>query len=182
MKLGTATSVFYLYDLKDAVPLIAKAGFDGVDVWGGRPHVYRQDFSPAELRDLRALIEGEGLAVSSFMPAFYRYPHSLSSPNPKVRADSIQYMRECVDNAAVLGARVVLVVPDHSLYGQKREDSLRRMTESIAEVVRARAEGVTIYGQTQPHYLSLNENKGWKVSVSLRSEESVEATWEQTAF
>jgi D-psicose/D-tagatose/L-ribulose 3-epimerase len=45
-------------------------------------------------------------------------------------------MRECVDNAAVLGAKVVLVVPDHSLYGQKREDSLKRMTESIAEVAR----------------------------------------------
>jgi protein FrlC len=134
MKLGTATSVFYLYELKDAVPLIAKAGFDGVDVWGGRPHVYRQDYSPAELRTLREQITGEGLAVSSFMPAFYRYPHSLSSPNPKVRADSIQYMRECADNAAVLGARVVLVVPDHSLHGQTPGDSLKRMTESIAEV------------------------------------------------
>jgi len=131
MKLGTATSVLYQYALQDAIPLIARAGYDGVDIWGGRPHVYRQDFSVDELRQLRQLIADHGLSVSSFMPAFYRYPHSLSNPNPKVRQDSIEYMRQCIDNAATLGAGIVLVVPDHSLFGQTRSDSLQRMIESI---------------------------------------------------
>lgn len=131
MKLGTATSVLYQYAICDAISLIAKVGYEGVDIWGGRPHVYRQDLSEQELKNLRKLIEDNGLTVSSFMPAFYRYPHSLSSPNPKVREDSIGYMCACLDNAVVLGADLVLVVPDHSLYGQTREDSLRRMVESI---------------------------------------------------
>jgi protein FrlC len=134
MKIGTATSVLYQYALQDAVPLIARAGFDGVDIWGGRPHVYRQDYSPVELADLRRQIADHGLLVASFMPAFYRYPHSLSSPNPRVRKDSIEYMQICVDHAAALGAKTVLVVPDHSLYGQTREDSLLRMVESIGKV------------------------------------------------
>jgi len=131
MRLGLATSVLYQYAIFDAISLIANCGYEGVDIWGGRPHVYRQDLSVQELKQLRKVIEGHGLIVSSFMPAFYRYPHSLSSPNPKVREDSIAYMRECVDNAAVLGANLVLVVPDHSLYGQTREDSQQRMMESI---------------------------------------------------
>ncbi len=131
MKLGTATSVLCQYGIRDAIPIIADAGYDGVDIWGGRPHVYRQDLSTVELRDLRRFIEDHGLAVSSFMPAFYRYPHSLSNPNPKVRNDSIEYMRQCIDNAAVLEAGIVLVVPDHSLYGQTKEESLQRMIESI---------------------------------------------------
>jgi len=131
MKLGTATSVLYLYSLRDAIPLIAETGFDGVDIWGGRPHVYRQDYTPAELKELCQVIYDHGLVVSSFMPAFYRYPHSLSNPNPRVRQDSLEYMRQCIDNAAVLGARVVLVVPDLSLVGQARCDSRRRLVESI---------------------------------------------------
>jgi protein FrlC len=134
MKIGTATSVLYLYAIKDAVPIIAKTGYDGVDIWGGRPHVYRQDLSLAELKDLRQIIEDHGLIVSSFMPAFYRYPHSLSNPNPKIREDSIEYMRQCIDNAAVLGAKIVLVVPDLSIYGQTREETLRRMIDSIGVV------------------------------------------------
>lgn len=131
MKLGLATSVLYQFSIFDAVSIIADCGYEGVDIWGGRPHVYRQDFSSAELMQLKKLIEDCGLTVSSFMPAFYRYPHSLSSPNPKVRQDSISYMLECIDNAVLLGANLVLVVPDHSLYGQKREDSRMRMIESV---------------------------------------------------
>ncbi len=132
MKLGTATSVLYQYALSDAIPLIARAGYDGVDIWGGRPHVYRHDYSYHELEELRQQIADHGLAVSSFMPAFYRYPHSLSSPSQRIRQDSIDYMRVCIDNAAVLGSRIVLVVPDHSLYGQSRADLLQRLIESIA--------------------------------------------------
>jgi protein FrlC len=114
--------------------LAARAGYEGLDVWGGRPHAYRNDLSPADLSRLRRLIGDQGMQVSSFMPAFYRYPHSLSNPNPKVLGDSIDYMRQCVDNAVVLGAPIVLVVPDHSLFGQSREDSLRRMIDSIGAV------------------------------------------------
>jgi len=136
VKLGTATSVLYQYDIRDAVDLVARLGFDGVDLWGGRPHIYRQDLTQEELKALRHRIAGLGLTVASLMPAFFRYPHSLSNPNPRVRADSIDYMRRCVDNAAVLGAPIVLVVPDHSLHGQTRADSLSRFVESVAEVAR----------------------------------------------
>jgi fructoselysine 3-epimerase len=131
MKISTATSVLYQYELRDAIPLIARCGFDGIDIWGGRPHVYRRDYSTEELLELLRNTTGEGMEISSFMPAFYRYPHSLSSSNPKVRQDSIQYMRESIDNAALLGAKIVLVVPDISLYGQSRKESLSRFIESV---------------------------------------------------
>ena len=68
MKLGLATSVLYQYTIFDAISVIAKCGYEGVDIWGGRPHVYRQDHSIAELKSLRKLIEDHGLIVSSFMP------------------------------------------------------------------------------------------------------------------
>jgi len=134
MRLATATSVFYQYTIQDAIDAIAKLGYEGVDIWGGRPHVYRNDLSAAELRDLRNRIEDQGLSVSSFMPAFYRYPHSLSNPNPKVRDDSVDYMRECIDNAAMLEAGIVLIVPDLTLYEHDREDSLQRLVECIDRI------------------------------------------------
>ncbi len=140
MKLATATSVLYQYSLRDAIPVIAETGFDGLDIWGGRPHVYRQDFSQVELKELCQVIYDYGLVVSSFMPAFYRYPHSLSNPNPRVRQDSLEYMRQCIDNAAVLGAGIVLVVPDLSLVGQARCDSRKRLVDSIDACARYAAQ------------------------------------------
>ena len=136
IKIASTTSVLYQYTIEDAVDVIEKTGYDGVDIWGGRPHAYRHDLSSQELGHLRRRIEDLGLIVSSFMPAFYRYPYSLSNPNPIVREDSIAYMCECIDNAVSLGARIVLVVPDHSLANQEREDSLKRMIESIDVVAK----------------------------------------------
>jgi len=136
MKLSTATSVLYQYTIQDAIRAVARAGFEGVDIWGGRPHVYRQDLTVEELVHLRQLIAECGLSVVSFMPAFCRYPHSLSNPNPRVREDSVEYMRQCIDNAALLGAGIVLVVPDLSLYGQRREDALARFMECVDVVAR----------------------------------------------
>jgi protein FrlC len=140
MKLGVATSVFVNYSLPDVIPCVAEAGYDGIDIWGGRPHAYRHDYAPADLRRLRGLLDRHHLTVASFMPAFYRYPHSLSSPNEVVRQDSLDYMRQCVDNAVILGAGIVLLVPGCSLHGQDVQDAHRRMVDSIDEICRYAAQ------------------------------------------
>jgi len=131
MKLSAASSVFVNYSIQDAISLVAQAGFEGIDIWCGRPHVYRKDFSPAELKEIRHQIEASGLAVVSVMPAFFRYPHSLSSPNEIVRQDSLDYMRQSMDNAVALGAKTVLIVPSHSLFGQNLADARQRLLDSI---------------------------------------------------
>jgi len=145
MKIATSTSVLYLYDIFDAVDLVADCGFEGVDIWGGRPHLYRKDYNPTQMEQLKTRLAERNLAVSSFMPAFYRYPHSLSTPNPVVLNDSLEYMRLCINSAAFLGAPVVLIVPDFSLHGQTKAESLRRFTESIDQLADYAA----------PHALSL---------------------------
>lgn len=100
-------------------------------MWSGRPHVYRQDYSQEGLRGLSGRIKDCGLRVSSFLPAFHRYPYSLSSPVDAIRLDSLQYMRECADNAAILDAPLLLIVPGRVYHGQTVEDGWLRLAESI---------------------------------------------------
>ena len=136
MKLSIASSVFVNYSIQDTISLVAVAGSEGIDIWGGRPHIYRRDFSPSELEVVRAQITDNGLKTASFMPAFFRYPHSLSSPNEVVRQDSLAYMHECMDNAVALGAKILLIVPGHSLFRQDLTDARQRMIDSIDSVCR----------------------------------------------
>jgi fructoselysine 3-epimerase len=144
MKFSVASSVFVNYAIEDTVRLIAEAGYQGVDIWGGRPHVYRRDLNPQRLEALSNLVERLGLSVPSFMPAFFRYPHSLSNPNPVIRKDSLDYMRMCIENAAVLKARAILIVPGRSLHGQTHEDAWGRLVESTRTVCEmARPYGLT---------------------------------------
>ena len=134
MKTSTATSVYVNYAIEETVRHIAEAGYDGVDLWGGRPHVYRRDLSEDRLKKLRDLLNELGLAVPSLMPAFFRYPHSLSNPNEIVRKDSLDYMALCADNAAALGAEILLIVPGRSLHWQSLEDAWQRMVDSVCSV------------------------------------------------
>jgi fructoselysine 3-epimerase len=134
VKFSVVSSLFVNYGIRDAILQVAKMGFNGIDIWGGRPHVYRQDYSQADLRELKALIEDLNLAVPSFMPAFFRYPYSLSNPNKVVRLDSIDYVRQCLDNAILLGAPILLIIPGKCLHGQPRDEAAKLMIDSIHEV------------------------------------------------
>jgi sugar phosphate isomerase/epimerase len=113
---------------------IADAGFDTIDIWSGRPHAYRRDYSEKQLTLIAQRIKELDLDVSSFLPAFYRYPYSLSSPNDIVRTDSIRYMQECMDNAVALESPILLIVPERSLEDQEVNDAYERLIDSIIQI------------------------------------------------
>jgi protein FrlC len=143
------------FSVDEAIRRVARAGFDGIDIWGGRPHVYRQDFNAQQLAHLRQLLESTGLRVPSFMPAFFRYPYNLSSPNETVRLDSVDYMRMSIDNAAALGAELVLIVPGRSLHGQSKPDALARLIHSVREICTyARRYSLRLAIEAVNHYVS----------------------------
>jgi len=136
LKISLASSVYVNYAVQDTIRYVAEAGYDGIDIWGGRPHVYRRDYSSGELQQIHDLLEANHLRLVSFMPAFFRYPHSLSSPNEVVRQDSLEYMRLCLDNAVALGAKTLLIVPSRSLHGQGVVEARKRLVDSIAVICR----------------------------------------------
>ncbi len=145
MKIGISTGVYVNYPLEETTRRIAAAGYDGIDYWGGRPHVYRRDLDADALQSQRRLAESLGLAAPSLLPAFFRYPHSLCSPNETVWRDSIDYVQQSIDNAVQLGAPIVLLVPTMSLHGQGRSDAWERFVRAVDLLCRyARPRGVTL--------------------------------------
>lgn len=134
MKLSLSSFVYFNYPLETAIQATARAGYEGIDIWGGRPHCYRRDRSEKELLALRRMIADEGVEVASLIPAQFRYPTSLCSPSSVIRQDSVRYILDSIENASALGAPVVSVCPGHSLAGQSREDGLARLAESLWEI------------------------------------------------
>jgi len=118
MKYSTATSVLVNYLLEDAIEKVILSGFNGIDIWCGRPHLFRRDYSFDYIKDLGDKIRANGLQAVSVFPAFFRYPFSLSSPVDSIAGDSVIYMKECIENAKHIGADYVLVVPTNNVYGQ----------------------------------------------------------------
>ena len=132
--LFSSISLVFCTPFYDQVDDIIQAGFEGVDIWCGRPHLYRRDHPPAVLERLSEQLTAHDLSPVSLMPAFFRYPYSLSSPVEAIRQDSIQYVIETIENAAAVGCKQVLIVPSHSLQGQTTEEARRRYLGSLTSI------------------------------------------------
>jgi fructoselysine 3-epimerase len=145
VKLSISSFVYLNYPLDEAIRRVAAAGYDAIDIWGGRPHAYRRDLSTEEAASLRRLLAEQGLAVASFIPAQFRYPTSLCSPIEVVRSDSVAYICDSLENAAALGAPIVSVCPGHSLFGQTRDEAWSRLLDSLRAIAaRAADYGIRI--------------------------------------
>ncbi len=134
MRIGLTSFVYCNYPLAEAIRRTAAAGYDGIDIWGGRPHAYRRDLSTQDVLALKRVLAENGLEVPSFIPAQFRYPTSLCSPSDVIRRDSVAYIEDAVVTASLLGAPVVSICPGHSLFGQSREDAWGRLSESVSTI------------------------------------------------
>ena len=128
-----SSAVYFNYSLRYAIENLADLGYDGIEVWGGRPHAYRDDLLD-ELKDLRDLTERRGIQVCNFIPAQFRYPSLLCSDNERIRKDSIEYIRLAMRNAHALGSPSVSLCPGMVPWDRDLETGRRQLMKSFREL------------------------------------------------
>lgn len=134
MRTSISTFVYYNYSLEETVKRVVDCGYDGIEIWGGRQHAYRNDLSGEEVSELRRLMEQSGIEISAFIPAQFRYPTCLCSPNPRIREDSVVYIKDSISTSLELGCTRVSLCPGHTLHGQGYDDGMAQLTASIREL------------------------------------------------
>ena len=145
MRTSLSSFVYLYHPLEEAIHKTAEAGFESIDIWGGRPHAYRNDLSEAEIRELRALLDQQHLQVASIIPAQFRYPTCLCSPNETIRLDSVAYIQAAVELAAKLDCPLVSVCPGHTTAGQGKAQAWSSLRESLAAICSlARSQSIRI--------------------------------------
>jgi protein FrlC len=145
MKFAQSSFVYHNYSLQHAIRSLGRLGYDGIAVWGGRPHMYRQDLH-AQLPEIRDLLSEYNMQVCHVIPAQFRYPSLLASSNEKVRRDSVRYIMDNADNALLLGAPSVHVCAGFSLFDEPRERGWECLRRSICEILEyTRSTGLRVY-------------------------------------
>lgn len=134
MRTSLSSFLYYNFSLEEAIQHTAMAGFDAIDVWGGRPHAYRRDLREHEIRAICALLDDLGLEIASFIPAQFQYPTNLCSPNKVIRMDSIRYLEDSIETAARLGASIISVSPGHTLNDQSLDEGWELLADSLSRV------------------------------------------------
>lgn len=134
MKFSQSSFVYFNYSLPEAIRRLHRFGYHGIEVWGGRPHMYRRDLE-AEMDGIRRLLDELDMRVPNFVPAQFRYPSILCSSNETVRRDSVGYIKDAIDNALKLGAPSVSVCPGMTLHGERVDQGWSNLRHSFIELL-----------------------------------------------
>jgi D-psicose/D-tagatose/L-ribulose 3-epimerase len=89
-------------EIETSLQRLKRFGYDGVELAG----------EPASLNveEVNRLLREYGLICTSIC-GIYTRERDLSSPNPDIRRNAVQYVKDCVDLAVGVGAALVIVVP-----------------------------------------------------------------------
>lgn len=134
MIFSQSSFIYFNYSLQECIRRLQSFGYNGIEIWGGRPHAYRHDLDE-QLKEIRELLDRFEMSVPNFIPAQFRYPSILCSLNETVRRDSVVYIRDAIDNAVQLGASSVSLCPGMTLHGEDLDRGWAQLQRSIEELL-----------------------------------------------
>ncbi|WP_309086171.1 sugar phosphate isomerase/epimerase family protein [Chelativorans sp.] len=141
LKLGGSTfSFLWREPALASMKRLSSIPLNDFDVLLAAGHLWFDDFGAPARRELRRMLEGEGLRIESLnLPAL---DFNLASVVPEVRALTVFAYKKTIALAADLGARGVVVVPGRvsGLMAPDRADSLAYLTETSIALLEAAGE------------------------------------------
>lgn len=134
MKTCIFSYMFRYYPLKKAFEISQKCGFDGIEIWGGRPHAYPYDMDSEKIREIKHLSRDYHLEIPVYSPEVMNYQYNLCSFLPRERQETIDYLKRAIEISAELGARSMLCPFDHAGYGRDMREVRKILTDEICEL------------------------------------------------
>ena len=113
MKFSFLTYQFARYPLEYCFYMAKEYGFNGVEVWGARPHAYAYDMDNTMIRQVIDWKKKYGIEISMFTPEILAYPYSLTSASLKERQETNEYLIKSVEVAAAIGTDKMQITAKH---------------------------------------------------------------------
>jgi fructoselysine 3-epimerase len=134
------------YSIEEAARRIARAGYDALEIGCAAPIAWPAHLSKNRRAEMKKMINGEGLAVSSLLPAPGGGPgNNPTSILPEERAATIAHYKEVVDLAHDLGSERVLYIAGWRQFGVPTSDTMDWCLHALVEIAKHAAQkSVTI--------------------------------------
>ena len=147
MKFAFITLDFRRFSLKTCFQMAQRYGFDGIELWGGRPHAYPMDLTPQCVGEIRAYKRDYGIQVPMYTPNVLGTHINLCAMERQTQRDSVEFFQRAIQVAENLEIPHVLLVADHPGYYVSLADARARFAENVqnlGEFARPRGIKLTI--------------------------------------
>ena len=145
MKFGCFSLDFRRFSLETAFKMASRYGFDGLEMWGGRPHAYPYDMDYEQVQQILEWKKKYGIEVPMYTPNALGMPYNLCSLNQRERTDAIDYFKKAITACEQMEVPRMLMVADHPGYEVPREKSWKQFIENMKELgIYAKEHGVIL--------------------------------------
>ncbi len=134
MKFGFMTLDFKRLPLEHVFKLGREYGFDGVEIFCNRNHLFLPGFTAEKARAIRELKKKYDLETPMLTPNTLGKEVNICSSDPEERRDGITLLKQGIDAAEMIEAPQMLVTADHPGYFREREKIWSVLVESMAEI------------------------------------------------
>ncbi|MGH2411927.1 MAG: sugar phosphate isomerase/epimerase family protein, partial [Chloroflexota bacterium] len=134
------------YPLKETIKRIARIGYDGIEIGAASPHAYPDYLDAGQRREIKQVLDGHGIALSSMLPAPGGGPgFNAASPLAAERRATVEHHKEVAELCAQWGGATVLYVAGWQVFGTSPEQAWAWSCEALRAIAANAAEfGVTV--------------------------------------
>ncbi len=145
MKLSFSSNAFVRFSPVQTIRELAKIGYHGIELLADFPHLYADNVSISELKELRRTLDETGLSVSNinantaigyYGRTFWEplFEPSISNPDCNLRQWRINYTKKCIEIAEFLGSRSISVTTGKPVSGIFPEQSMVVLRDALEQI------------------------------------------------
>jgi len=165
MVFSYSTNAFVKYSLSEAVDLIARTGFRGVEIMCDRPHLYPPDTNSHDLEKLKQHLEQLTLTITNLncftlFAVGNTWLPSWIEKDEQRRQARIDHTLNCLDLAHFLGSPCISVPPGGPPVEMDPKASLSLFRQGLEQVIpKAQALDISILIEPEPGLLIENSQQ-----------------------
>jgi len=118
MKISFFTASMHRYPLEKSFEVAARFGYDGIEIWGGRPHALVSDMREEDIKKINALSERYHLPVVCFEPEM----ENLLWRDQRWIDESIEYFKRCLDLCKEIHCPYMVMAALQASYGYSTDE------------------------------------------------------------
>ena len=134
MKLSFLTLLFKRFPLEYCFKVAHDYGFEGIEIWGGRPHAYYYDMDKQAIADLNSWKKKYGLEISMFVPEILSYPYNMCSRLATERRDAVDYLVKSTELAAAMGTERIQITAPHPGYLVNKDEVWEHLVYGLTKI------------------------------------------------
>lgn len=164
MKISFFTNSLHRWPIEKSFEVASKFGYDGIEIWGGRPHAYAPDMRPEDIQKIKDLSAKYNLPIVSFEPEMA----CLLWRDQRWIDESMEYFRQCIDFCKAIGCPYMVMAALQCSYEYSTDEDWAQFIKYMKELA---AYSESVDGVT----MILETVTPWEGNILIRSDDTVRA-------